>query len=259
MTPHRTPLLSFILIVLVSLSAQNSVGLYGTVAGTSVGLHPAKQKCWAGFWFGPCTVTNGGIAGGTFSYDFDGQTLRSNFTVIMTDIACFNDAGGLAYGMKLYQPSWEYRIVKDGPWFALFGLGSKVIYDNVIAANLTNCSYDSSNGSSMKAFQSISVPMQIPPIQVSESGSYHFQIQAQLCCNDALHGLAGLYKYRYWTDWSYSYSFHLEAATTMTAGNITAFSTNTFATFAELVYSKLRIRFQEPIWVSSPRSLPSRQ
>ena len=232
--------------------AQYPVRLNATVVGTSVGLQPAKQKCWAGFWFGPCTVTNGGIAGGTFSYYFDGQTLRSNFTVIMTDIACFNDGGGLAYGMKLYQPSWEYRIVKNGPWFGLFGLGSKIIFDNVIPANLTECSYDSS----MKAFQSISVPMQIPPIQIAESGSYHFQIQAQLCCNDALHGLAGVYKYRYWTDWSYSYSFHLEATTATTAENIIAFSTNTFTTFAKAANSRLKIRFQDPIWVSQERKSP---
>jgi hypothetical protein len=176
--------------------------------------------------FGPCSVTNGGIAGGTFTYDFDGQTLRSNFTAIMTDIACFDDGGGLAYGMTFYQPSWEYRIVKDGTWF---GLGSKVVYDNVIPANLTACSYDSS----MKAFQSITVPLQIPPIQISKSGSYHFQIQAQLCCNDALHGLAGLYRYRYWTDWSHSDSFSLEAvSSTVSAGDITAFSRNRFMILA---------------------------
>lgn len=196
--------LPLVVLILASSLARASAGNYTTDGGTSVGLSPAKQKCWAGFLFGPCSVTNGGIAGGTFTYDFDGQTLMSNFTVIMTDIACFNDGGGLAYGMAFYEPSWEYRIVEDGTWF---GLGSKVIYDNVIPANLTECNYDSS----MKAFQSITVPMQIPPIQISESGSYHFQIQAQLCCNDALHGLAGLHRYRYWTDWSYSYSFHLEA------------------------------------------------
>jgi hypothetical protein len=172
--------------------------------------------------FGPCSVTNGGIAGGTFTYDFDGQTLRSKFTVIMTDIACFDDGGGLALGMTFYEASWEYRIVKDGTWF---GLGSKVIYDNVIPANLTECGYDSS----MKAFQSIVIPMQILPIQISESGSYHFQIQAQLCCNSALYGLAGLYRYRYWTDWSYSYSFRLDAvSSTITTGNTTGFSTSTF-------------------------------
>lgn len=215
-----------VVLILTCSFVQSSVVHYATSVGTSVGLSPAKQKCWAGFLFGSCSVTNGGIAGGTFTFDFDGHTLRSNFTVIMTDIACFDDGGGLAYGMMFYQPAWEYRIVRDGKWF---GLGSKVIYDNVIPANLTECGYDPS----MKAFQSITVPMVIPPIQISESGSYHFQIQAQLCCNDPLHGLGGLYRYRYWTNWSYSYNFQLEVIpSTIDAGNTTASLTNNFTTFA---------------------------
>jgi len=222
LSQHRTMALPFIILILMSSFAQNPVAEYVTAVGTSIGLRPSKQKCWAGFFFGPSSVTNGGIAGGTFSYDFDGRTLRSNFTVMMTDIACFNDGGGLANGMVFYQPTWEYRIMKDGGWL---GLGSRVIYDNVVPANLTECRYDSS----MKAFQSISAPIQILPIQISESGSYHFQIQAQLCCNDALHSLAGLYKYRYWTDWSYSYSFPLDAVSSIIATrNTNAFSTNTF-------------------------------
>jgi len=214
----------FIVLILTCPFALSVVGGYTAGEGASVGLLPAKQRCWAGFLFGPCSVTNGGIAGGTFAYDFDGRTLRSNFTVMMTGIACFDDGGGLANGMTTYQPSWEYRIVKDGTWF---GLGSTVVYDNVIPANLTECS----NDSSMKAFQSIAVPMQILPIQISESGSYHFQIQAQLCCNDPLHGLGGLYRYRYWTDWSYSYSFHLEADST-TNESIPGLSTSTLVTLA---------------------------
>ena len=221
----RTTLL-FIVVILAFSFAQSAIGQNAAGADSSVGIRSAGQKCWAGFFFGPCSVTNGGIAGGTFTYDFDGQTLGSNFTVVMTDIACFDDGGGLGYGMAFYRPTWEYRIVKDGGWL---GLGSRVVYDNVIPANLTACRYDAS----LKSFQSIAVPMQIPPIQISASGSYHFQIQAQLCCNDALHSFAGLYRYRYWTDWSYSYSFRIEPVSSATTiASRTALSTSIFRILA---------------------------
>jgi hypothetical protein len=166
----------------------------------TVSLHPAMAHCY-GPWFPlagrDCDPKDSGIKSGSVRFVFDGQTLEIYPNVDMTPNPCFYQ--GSVWGDPNGQMSerhsyWEYRLI--GP------SGQEVVHNGLDAVLTENCEFNSVGWKAFPSGQISEFPIRV---QLPQSGQYHFEIKAVLCCNVWYIGGGP----RYWTDWSQSDSVQL--------------------------------------------------